>query len=80
MVCAGKGLLSHLMDSFQAEVVACLQGVQVAIDLGIFLEEKSEGFAPLQHNELNKRRSNRGTVSYYRNENAKAGARARAMT
>lgn len=24
VVCAGKGRLSHLMDSFQAEVVACL--------------------------------------------------------
>lgn len=27
------GQLSHILDPFQAEVVACVQGLQVAIDL-----------------------------------------------
>jgi hypothetical protein len=35
MVSAGKGRLTHLMDSFQAKAVACLQDVQVAINLGV---------------------------------------------
>jgi len=35
MIIAGRGRLSHVLDPFQAEVVACLQGLQAAIDLGI---------------------------------------------
>lgn len=31
----GRGQLNHLLDSIQAEMIACLQGVQAAIDLGI---------------------------------------------
>lgn len=35
MISAGRGRLSHILDPFQAEVVACLQGLQAAIDLAI---------------------------------------------
>lgn len=35
VICAGKGRLPHVLDSFQAEAVACLQGLQAAIDAGI---------------------------------------------
>ena len=35
MISAGRGRLSHILDPFQAEVVACLQALQAAIDLGI---------------------------------------------
>ena len=34
-VIAGRGRLSHLLDPFQAELIACLQGIQAAIDIGI---------------------------------------------
>lgn len=35
MVLAGRGKINHLLCAFQAELVACLQGVQSAADLGI---------------------------------------------
>ena len=35
LISAGRGQLSHILDPFQAEVIACLQGLQAAIDLGI---------------------------------------------
>ncbi|KAF8695375.1 hypothetical protein HU200_037607 [Digitaria exilis] len=35
VVSAGRGRLNHVLDSFQAEVIACLQGVQAATELGI---------------------------------------------
>lgn len=35
MVGAGRGRLDHVLNPFQAELVACLQGVQAAVDLGI---------------------------------------------
>jgi hypothetical protein len=35
LISAGRGKLLHALDSFQAEVVACLQGLQAAIDLGV---------------------------------------------
>lgn len=35
VVAAGRGRLHHVLDPFQAEVIACLQGVQAAADLGI---------------------------------------------
>lgn len=35
VVQAGRGKINHLMNSFQGEIVACLQGVQAAIELGI---------------------------------------------
>jgi len=35
MILVGRGWLSHILDPFQVEVVACLQGLQAAIDLGI---------------------------------------------
>jgi ribonuclease HI len=35
VVLAGSGRVDHLLDSFQAEVARCLQGIQSAIDLGI---------------------------------------------
>lgn len=35
VVQAGRGRINHLMDSFQGEIVACLQGVKAAIELGI---------------------------------------------
>jgi len=31
----GRGWLSHILDPFQVEVIACLQGLQATIDLGI---------------------------------------------
>ena len=34
-VIAGRGRLPHLLDPFQAELIACLQGIQAAIDIGI---------------------------------------------
>jgi len=34
-VIAGRGRLPHLLDSFQAELIACLHGIQAAIDIGI---------------------------------------------
>ncbi|KAF8695879.1 hypothetical protein HU200_036755 [Digitaria exilis] len=35
VISAGRGRLYHVLDSFQAKVVACLQGVQAIIDMGI---------------------------------------------
>ena len=35
MILVGRGWLSHILDPSQVEVVACLQGLQAAIDLGI---------------------------------------------
>jgi hypothetical protein len=35
VVLAGCGRVDHLMNAMQAETVACLQGVQVASNLGI---------------------------------------------
>lgn len=35
VVSAGRGRLDHVIDSFQAEVIACLQGLQAAVELGI---------------------------------------------
>ncbi|TVU23480.1 hypothetical protein EJB05_25849, partial [Eragrostis curvula] len=35
VVHAGRGRVDSLLDAFRAEVIACLQGVQMAIDLGI---------------------------------------------
>lgn len=35
IVSAGRGKLDHVLDPFQAEVVACLQGVHVVVDMGI---------------------------------------------
>lgn len=35
VVMAGRGKINNLLNAFQAELVACLQGVQAAIDLGI---------------------------------------------
>lgn len=35
VVMAGKGRLDHVMNPFHAELVACLQGVQAAADLGV---------------------------------------------
>ena len=35
LISAGRGRFSHILDPFQAEVIACLQGLQAAIDLGI---------------------------------------------
>ena len=34
-ITAGRGRLPHVLNPLQAEVVACLQGVQAAIDFGI---------------------------------------------
>ncbi|KAF8769088.1 hypothetical protein HU200_006942 [Digitaria exilis] len=34
VVSAGRGRLNHVLDSFQAEVIACLQGIQGAAELG----------------------------------------------
>ena len=31
----GRGKVDHLLNVFHAELVACLQGIQVAVDLGI---------------------------------------------
>jgi len=31
----GRGRINHLLSSFQAEVIACLQGIQTALNLGI---------------------------------------------
>ena len=35
LISAGRGKLLHALDSFEAEVVACLQGLQAGIDLGV---------------------------------------------
>jgi len=35
VISAGRDHLPHLLDAFQAEVVASMQGIQAAIDLGI---------------------------------------------
>jgi hypothetical protein len=35
VVTAGRGRLDHVLDAFQAEVIACLQGLQEAINHGI---------------------------------------------
>ena len=32
---AGKGKIDHLLNAFHAELIACLQGIQMAADLGI---------------------------------------------
>lgn len=32
---AGQGQIDHLLDAFQAEIIACVRGVQRAIELGI---------------------------------------------
>ena len=31
----GRGRINHLLSPFQAEVIACLQGIQTALNLGI---------------------------------------------
>ncbi|KAF8694232.1 hypothetical protein HU200_038366 [Digitaria exilis] len=31
---AGRGRIDHVMDSFQAELISCLQGAQAAADIG----------------------------------------------
>uniref|UniRef100_A0A0A9D8Q3 RNase H type-1 domain-containing protein n=1 Tax=Arundo donax TaxID=35708 RepID=A0A0A9D8Q3_ARUDO len=35
VIIAGRGRINHLIDAFQAEVIACLQGIQTAIEFGI---------------------------------------------
>lgn len=35
LISAGRGKLLHVLDSFQAEVIVCLQGLQAAIDMGV---------------------------------------------
>ena len=35
MVSAGRGKVDHLLNAFHAELLACLQGIQTAINLGI---------------------------------------------
>jgi len=35
VVMAGRGKINNLLNAFQAELVACLQGVQTTVDLGI---------------------------------------------
>ena len=35
MVAAGRGKVTNLLSPFHAEVIACLQAIQLAVDLGI---------------------------------------------
>ena len=35
IVITGRGKVDHLLNTFQGELIACLQGIQTAIDLGI---------------------------------------------
>jgi ribonuclease HI len=35
MVITGRGKVDHLLSAFHAELVACLQGIQATVDLGI---------------------------------------------
>lgn len=35
VVVASRGKVDHLLDVFQAEVIACIQGVQAAVERGI---------------------------------------------
>ena len=35
VVMTGRGRINHLLSPFQAEVIACLQGIQTALNLGI---------------------------------------------
>jgi len=35
VIVTGRGKVDHLLNVFHAELVACLQGIQVAVDLGI---------------------------------------------
>jgi ribonuclease HI len=35
VVMAGKGKIDHLLNAFHAELIACLQGIQTTVDLGI---------------------------------------------
>lgn len=35
VITSGRGRVDHLFSAFQAELIACLQGIQVAADLGI---------------------------------------------
>ena len=35
MVVSRRGRVDHLLNAFHAELVACLQGIQTALDLGI---------------------------------------------
>jgi hypothetical protein len=35
VVIIGRGKVDHLLSAFHAELVACLQGIQAAVDLGI---------------------------------------------
>jgi hypothetical protein len=35
VVITGRGKVDHLLSAFHAELVACLQGIQAAVDLGI---------------------------------------------
>jgi ribonuclease HI len=35
VVITGRGKVDHLLSAFHAELVACLQGIQAAADLGI---------------------------------------------
>jgi ribonuclease HI len=35
LVLLGRGRINHLLDPFHAELIACLQGIQLAVNLGI---------------------------------------------
>lgn len=35
VVTSGRGKISHVLNAFQAELIACLQGLQIAVDMGI---------------------------------------------
>jgi len=35
LVSTGRGRINHLLSPFHAELIACLQGIQLAVDLGI---------------------------------------------
>ena len=35
VVLAGSGRVNHLLSAFQAEMIACLQGLQAAINAGV---------------------------------------------
>ena len=35
VIVSGRGKIECLLNAFQAELIACLQGIQAAVDLGI---------------------------------------------
>jgi hypothetical protein len=35
LVLTGRGRINHLLNPFHAELIACLQGIQLAVNLGI---------------------------------------------